>query len=109
MAKDSNDAGLYYKAIARLRTSEVPKDFNVCDMFPDINEHEVAEHTADYFTKIAERFNPLTNEEIPNQIRRDEPIKITTEEIAKRPVRGCPAHLLGPTYPSSLHPSTPPA
>ena len=47
LAKRTNDAGLYYRAVSNLKESEAPKSFSVADLFPNTPIEEIAERTAD--------------------------------------------------------------
>ena len=59
MAKKTNDASLYYRAVSQLKEAEAPKPFSPSDLFPGSEHQEVAEKTADFFTAIADNFVPL--------------------------------------------------
>ena len=51
LAKTTNNPGLYYKAVSRLKSREAPRPFSPCDIFPSSSEAQVAEKTADFFYK----------------------------------------------------------
>ena len=60
-AKKTNDASLYYKAVARLGTAERQSPFSPSDLFPGLSDAEVSEKVADFFTQISDKFDPLTS------------------------------------------------
>ena len=43
LAKKTNDAGLYYRAVAQLKEAEAPRPFSAADLFPGVKHQEVAE------------------------------------------------------------------
>lgn len=103
MLKKNNDTSLYYKAISRLKCNEAPKAFSPCDIYPGKSEVEVAENAADYFTRIAEKFEPIgrsaTHPDVSNA-----PALVSTEMVRKR-LRECKKSsglLLGDIWPDLL-------
>lgn len=51
--------------VGRLKIRECPKPFSLMDMFPGKDEADTAEYVVDFFTSIADQFQPLTEEDIP--------------------------------------------
>ena len=102
LAKKTNDSGLYFKAVSRLKCREAPPVFSPCDLFPGVPESEVAERTADFFTGIADKFTPISGPLTTGE-KHSEP-RITKQMVEKR-LRECrkPKGLLrGDVWPDIL-------
>ena len=61
-ASRNNDPSAYYKLIHMFKDVERPPPWNVCDLFPNEKEEDVAEKVADYYFKISNEYSPLTGE-----------------------------------------------
>ena len=83
-SKTSNKPSLYYNMVNRLKEVGEPVRFDVCSLFPDISEKEVAEKVADFFTQISERFTPLQDRHIPTTDLNDERIELAEQKVLER-------------------------
>ena len=53
-----------YRAIKNLKTSDMPKQWDIRDLRPGKSDEEIAEELSDYFNSISREFVPLTQEDI---------------------------------------------
>ena len=103
-SKTNNNPSVYYKIISRLKDPGAKQQFSVMDLYKNEDEQTVAEKAADYFTRISNEFNPLTNKDISDVSKHLNVIKITEQQVEDR-IRACkkPKGLLsGDLYPKLL-------
>ena len=55
----------FFKHVKDFSSKEKPKGFEVCDLYPEANEREVAEKLADHFSTVGGAHTPLTDTDIP--------------------------------------------
>lgn len=104
LAKETNNPSLYYQVVGCLKNREAPPPFSPADIFPGESHSVVAEKSADFFTKISERFEPLTARDLPRKEGNDPAFRVRADEIEKR-LRECkkPRGLLkGDIWPDQL-------
>ena len=80
--KKSRNSKGYYKAVKVLNSKEAPIIWEICSLYPDKSEAEIAEIVAEFFNSISQEYPPLPDPGIPWS--RDMPEIIAIHEIASR-------------------------
>ena len=88
LAIKSGDPALYYKVVGRLKDRRAPENFCVTSLFPDKSPEEAAELVADFFCLIGDKFDPLTNDDLPEGGPPEDRISVTVEQVSRR-LREC--------------------
>ena len=84
-AKTTSGSKLAYQAIRNLQCSDRPKQWSVNDLAPEIDENDLLEKLADYFSAITSSFEPVDIDQIP--VTYDAGHMIITEEMVEERLR----------------------
>ena len=80
-AKETNNIGLYYKAVAQIKDQEKKPPFDVRTLFNGKTDLEIGNEIASFFNAISEGHTPL---EEPEQISKRPRLIVTRSDVEKR-------------------------
>lgn len=81
----SNKRDLAYTALKNLNCPSRPKQWSVCDLFPDKSELETVEVLAEFFSSVSNENLPIQEKNIP--VTYDRPTYDLTEEMIVKRIR----------------------
>ena len=62
LAREKRSASIYFKAVTKLKDQEKTPQFDIRSLYPEYSDHQICNDVANYFNKITENFEPLSNE-----------------------------------------------
>ena len=73
----------FYKNVRSYSSAEKPKEFDLRQLKPELNDQEMADNLAHFFHRISDEFDPLAPDEIPTSYGRVLP-KLTPHQVAEK-------------------------